>query len=458
MQNFINAFPKFLFLFLCLIICLISCQKDDPVPAEEVQLELSEQKVRSQKMAFKDVIHFDRLNKQISGLSEKLNETSENQRLEDGDEVFEILTDEVLYMEYDDTYTYTFKLVRENPEYYIENILLYYNTETENYNEYLVQYEINAEQFLQIINEEILIENLNAKMTSLESGFVASNIASRGSCYIVCEWIPQPCGGNLEHPPGVNCPHIGTDLEAYYYQSCSSICFDFGDEDETIEAPDDPIGNGGGVANTNPMPGTPCNTSSGLTGVVNASGGCSIIDDGIADDCLIAEDLGIDCTALTLFEQDYRPRMSAPEIVIFDSMPRDKQLAYLANGQFATWKSEEHFLLPNSLYNGKGDAFRHAYWNAANVNDLGAILTEELTSAHEERPPSYTYSYLEKQMDLLNNQEGRLRWNWPLDGYSSLEESILAAINDGSLFYLTNLTNGSYGQATSQSQLISTNL
>ena len=153
-------------------------------------------------------------------------------------------------------------------------------------------------------------------------------------------------------------------------------------------------------------------------------------------------------------EQDYKGQMSVSELNIFNSMSRKNQLSYLANAQFATWKSEE--LFPNSLYNGKGDAFRHAYWNAANVNDLGLILTESLTTAHEDKPSSYLYDSKEKNMDLYNNKIGRGRWNFPLDGFSSLQESILNAINNGDLRYLNNLDIN--GQATSTSILIPTNL
>lgn len=145
--------------------------------------------------------------------------------------------------------------------------------------------------------------------------------------------------------------------------------------------------------------------------------------------------------------------MSVSEKQIFESMSCSNQLGYLANAQKATWKSEE--LFPSSLYNGKGDAFRHAYWNALNVILLGYNLAESLTTAHEDQPPSYNYSYKEKQMDLFNNEVGRDRNRWFWDGYGSLEESILDALNSGQLKYLNNLALN--GRATANSQLIPTN-
>jgi hypothetical protein len=153
------------------------------------------------------------------------------------------------------------------------------------------------------------------------------------------------------------------------------------------------------------------------------------------------------------FVQDYKDRMSASEKAIFDSMSNFNQLGYLFNAQKATWRAED--LFPYPRYNDKGDAFRHAYWNGLNVILLGQNLAESLTTAHEDQPSEYTYSYKEKQMDLFNNEVGRNRYNFISDGFSSLEESILHAINTGQLRYLNNLD--SYYQATSDSQLIPTN-
>jgi len=137
MKNSISIFPKIVVLFLTLTLGITSCQKDDAIPAKEVELIETEPDVISRIVAFKEALHFNSLHSQVDGLSDKLNKLSSTQRRDD-DEVFEILTDNVMCMAYEDTHSYTFKLVRENPEYYIENIVLYYNTETEIYDEYLI--------------------------------------------------------------------------------------------------------------------------------------------------------------------------------------------------------------------------------------------------------------------------------------------------------------------------------
>lgn len=56
------------------------------------------------------------------------------------------------------------------------------------------------------------------------------------------------------------------------------------------------------------------------------------------------------------------------------------------------------------LHNGKGDAFRHAYWNALMVKANGEVLAKEFADAHEKNPKQPAK---EKTMDLHNNSVGR---------------------------------------------------
>lgn len=57
----------------------------------------------------------------------------------------------------------------------------------------------------------------------------------------------------------------------------------------------------------------------------------------------------------------------------------------------------------SELYLGNGDAFRHAYWNALNVNFIEEDLAEDFADAHESETPSG----VDKTMDLKNNKIGR---------------------------------------------------
>jgi hypothetical protein len=56
------------------------------------------------------------------------------------------------------------------------------------------------------------------------------------------------------------------------------------------------------------------------------------------------------------------------------------------------------------LHNGKGDAFKHAYWNALMTFYLTETWAKAMGNAHEARPKN---PKLEKRMDLRNNAVGR---------------------------------------------------
>lgn len=59
---------------------------------------------------------------------------------------------------------------------------------------------------------------------------------------------------------------------------------------------------------------------------------------------------------------------------------------------------------PSSLHNGKGDAFRHCYWNARMARDFGKGTAKGFADRHEQNPDQPA---IEKKMDLFNNNVGR---------------------------------------------------
>ena len=59
---------------------------------------------------------------------------------------------------------------------------------------------------------------------------------------------------------------------------------------------------------------------------------------------------------------------------------------------------------PSSVHNGRGDAFRHCYWNGLMTVSIGVSSAERIAGNHEavsSNPQS------EKTMDLYNNSRGR---------------------------------------------------
>jgi hypothetical protein len=142
-----------------------------------------------------------------------------------------------------------------------------------------------------------------------------------------------------------------------------------------------------------------------------------------------------DTPELRVFEADYRTRMSASELVIFDGMTRTQQVAFLINAQMATARAEAEYPGPG-LHNGNGDAFRHALFSALNTVDLGAVLAKSLGDAHENRPNLTPLEELEVRMDLHNNEQGR-----NIIGTTNFPEGgVINLLNGGSLRIIENGT------------------
>jgi hypothetical protein len=71
-------------------------------------------------------------------------------------------------------------------------------------------------------------------------------------------------------------------------------------------------------------------------------------------------------------------------------------------------KESEKYYGKSQLYQGNGDAFRHAFWNARIVQKFNGPVMDRVTraqvwtNAHEA-----TSSGIDKEMDLINNEKGR---------------------------------------------------
>ncbi|NMA78051.1 MAG: hypothetical protein GX960_12485 [Actinomycetales bacterium] len=69
----------------------------------------------------------------------------------------------------------------------------------------------------------------------------------------------------------------------------------------------------------------------------------------------------------------------------------------------ASNSAEKHFA-SNTLHNGKGDAYRHCYWNARMTISIGKSGAMKIASNHEAIGGGPAN---EKSMDLANNETGR---------------------------------------------------
>jgi len=72
--------------------------------------------------------------------------------------------------------------------------------------------------------------------------------------------------------------------------------------------------------------------------------------------------------------------------------------------------------------NGKGDAFRHSYWNALMCKSIGCSNAKIVADNHERYNPTEKKLH---DMDYYNNQKGRDMYNWRVaNGYSLFEQSM----------------------------------
>jgi hypothetical protein len=179
----------------------------------------------------------------------------------------------------------------------------------------------------------------------------------------------------------------------------------------------------------------------------------AFINDGEVDyeDPLENYNFHAETTEILAFEQGYRGNMSSTERALFEGLSRFKQLDYLHSGYLAQEYALIYFEETTMVqYNGLGDAYRHALWNALGAAKLGQALIKQLTDAHEDKPFEYPQQYKEKNMDLFNNQVGR---NIGSESSFMLMMKIKFSLQRGELRYLSN-TNP---RATTNSQLIPTN-
>lgn len=153
---------------------------------------------------------------------------------------------------------------------------------------------------------------------------------------------------------------------------------------------------------------------------------------------------------------DYlKDKMSQNEFALFNTLSTLQKGLYLRAAAEAYAYAEIFY--PQPVRNRKGDAVKHALWNALSTNYIGANLTEQLTTAHEQIPYDYPSHYKETNMDLHNNQQGRLLQT---EYGSIIFQLVENALANGVLRYLNNLewsqsTNS--WLATNTSHLIPTN-
>lgn len=132
-------------------------------------------------------------------------------------------------------------------------------------------------------------------------------------------------------------------------------------------------------------------------------------------------------------ELAYRSRMTAAEKAIFDKLNFLDRYNYLKNAYVSEQLAQLYF--PYSVNNGKGDAFRHAFFSALNVHYFGYQLTKALGDAHE----LVGNLDITSEMDFYNNEVGRqagISHSSIFPNHNTGAQVIINLINAGSLKYI----------------------
>jgi hypothetical protein len=285
-QKLINLFKLGILVF-GVILCFTNCEANKDY-IEEASLEYHTPKVLSEKISFTQSKHFSEINGEIKSIQSKFNkkQTSKENQSETGS--LKILTDEILYVTYAGTHTYTFKVVRKNPTYLLENIVLHYNLRTKSYDEYLMQYKDLKEQDIKEISEgKFFQDSKKLIVTKLENGFFesysASNKASSTSkassviCTTTTSTIWVDCSSQGAHHQG----NIGewykctATVKPSAYQSSSTTCTVTSNSSPTEIQEIADTSSAGGANNPNvivynPLPLEPCDNSN----EVDLNGNC----------------------------------------------------------------------------------------------------------------------------------------------------------------------------------------
>lgn len=142
-------------------------------------------------------------------------------------------------------------------------------------------------------------------------------------------------------------------------------------------------------------------------------------------------------TAALVMPQDYGPGYEAwknltPAEKKFVIWATEAAIDFYYQAQEALQESQTRF--PDSLQNGRGDAFRHAYWSAMMAQSRGANLAEQYGNAHEDFPGNRTPV---RNMDLHNNGVGRqIGVDNPGASRAQLANLVVQSLNEGRLRFI----------------------
>jgi uncharacterized membrane protein YgcG len=500
-----------LLMLFALTMLFVNCQFDDKESFHIKNHNHSTYKV--QKLKKEQYVKNSKLVNRLNKFESKFAKKSNSKIVSANDNSFSIDTDYSFYIEKENgKHSYTFLINRENSPFLLENLILS-SHDSLGYEVYIAQYDITLSEYEQIKNGQNpnLLSKIN--LIKVENVINIENIFNRSTGFptqgLCGVWVTIP--GNTcpdpvaQHKYGEYCTHVNDgsitlypDITIYEWQECGYDSSGGGSGGSSGGSTGGSTGGGSdgsdGSTTDNPtgqdkddsVITTPILSTHTIEGRLlsfiteeQANYYFNFLDNSTQTQILnyvdqntnskglvnteakefvkelIDTSIQLEINIVDIWFNDYenfRNQMSNSERAIFDSILPNRQMWYMASAYKAKTKAEELFHI--GLHNGKGDAYRHALWNGLSSLFIGTVLTEQLTSAHENKPPTYTYNYKENIMDLNNNHQGRIVSTY--SNFLNIYDNISNHLQIGMLDYLNNL-NPINNQATSNSEIIPTN-
>ena len=466
------------------MLVIISCQTDETIPNEKYESFNHVPKVISEKITLNTLkIQHPKIHENIS-IHKKGAVLNQARTVYNAANDFYIDTSAILHLQYNDTHSYTFAIFRQGNSTRIENLVI-----TEKINgeilAKIVSYNLTNPEKIAIQNNEFV--NLSTKMSSTTvdpSTFSIQQLTTRIECHDEERQVVEACSSLKHDESNMELWHqCKATVKPKVYIILTTVCEDVssggGDNGGSSGLPGDsgagsntggePIGSIDDI-NDEPITTPLLNVSPVRTFIAGLNAEKSqwwnevattetkallenylnqnTVDNALLDEAeqfvteLIDTSIILNINASDIWFNDYenfRAQMSNSERSIFDSILPNRQMLYMVSAKKALDISVELFpvsQIPSNLHNGKGDAFRHALWNAYCTGFFGATLTEQLTTAHEAKiDPNNPFPQKEIDMDLYNNDKGRIIGGY--SNYNNVENNVLDYLNDGGLRFLS---------------------
>ncbi|WP_187477938.1 hypothetical protein [Amniculibacterium sp. G2-70] len=224
---------------------LVSCRTD--FINEQTVKNNNSSSLTSRRISLQESSHRQRLSPKLSELKKNLNnENISGKSINLGDSIT-INTNDIIMMENGTNFhTYTFRINRNNPppNAPIENLLLTPKSDG-SYDGYWITFNLNEQEKLKILNNEKLDLRNKTTVTKIENTGNTSLFSK--ACIPTYINIAVRCGGEEGHMPGEPCPHIGTNLAAYWTYVVVYDCFDTVSDPISNIYPTEPIQGGSGI-------------------------------------------------------------------------------------------------------------------------------------------------------------------------------------------------------------------